>query len=359
MPLFQHVAPGMPPKGQPRQKRYAGSLVLAFALLCGISSAWAAPQETRLEARVVLTYPTGFSTHSIESISRAMARLDVLEKASPLVASHTAVRLSQPDNETLLALTSALVLPVIRVDEPQKTEQGTRALNASAQLLIRQKDLASAVPVALRREDDLDLRRRMLALTRNTLAEAQQLLAQSLEQPDKDIRPSAQRMEHLGSRLQALEQYAFVLTYYGSALQPADQAETALRKALDLDGENYLVWLALAESLLVQDRSHEALEAADRAKSLNGHFGRTYYIRGLIHLRMHLAALAVSDFSTALTFEPEKAAWWRARGAARLINNDFEAMCGDFYKACALGNCEGLEEVRKNKHCLAASPALP
>ena len=79
---------------------------------------------------------------------------------------------------------------------------------------------------------------------------------------------------------------------------------------------------------------------------------RALSLRGVAHLRLHLPANAVKEFSEALARRPDKAAWWRARGAARLLAGEHDAMCPDFYQACALGDCEGLAEVRKRGLCL-------
>ena len=42
----------------------------------------------------------------------------------------------------------------------------------------------------------------------------------------------------------------------------------------------------------------------------------------------------------------------RSRGAIRMLHDDAEGMCGDFHRACVLGDCEGLSQARGEGRCL-------
>jgi hypothetical protein len=73
----------------------------------------------------------------------------------------------------------------------------------------------------------------------------------------------------------------------------------------------------------------------------------------LAYLRLQLPTLAEVDLNEALRRDPRPAAWWRARGALRMLRRDVVPMCGDFLQACARGDCEGLAAAREQGLCLS------
>jgi Flp pilus assembly protein TadD len=80
------------------------------------------------------------------------------------------------------------------------------------------------------------------------------------------------------------------------------------------------------------------------------------YIRGLrvrapAQLRISQPALAEKDLDQALKLAPEEAELWLARGAARQVRERYEPMCEDYYQACTLGLCEGLQAAKTQGYC--------
>ncbi|HCG03875.1 MAG TPA: hypothetical protein DEV75_01745 [Desulfovibrio sp.] len=124
-----------------------------------------------------------------------------------------------------------------------------------------------------------------------------------------------------------------------------------MRRAVALDARNPLLWNALGEALLLLDRPQDAMEAQDRALKLSPGFARALHARAVCHLRLQMPALAVEDASAAIRLRPDVAAHWRVRGAAWQVRGEPGPMCDDFYRACALGDCEGLRLARGRGQC--------
>lgn len=130
-----------------------------------------------------------------------------------------------------------------------------------------------------------------------------------------------------------------------------------MRRAVSLDARNPLLWNALGEALLLLDRPQDAMEAQDRALKLSPGFARALHARAVCHLRLQMPALAVADASAAIRLRPDVAANWRVRGAAWQVRGEPGPMCDDFYRACALGDCEGLGLARGRGQCRPATDA--
>ena len=240
-------------------------------------------------------------------------------------------------------------------------------------------DLVRAV---LRNESLLELHeevlRREAALTEEALDAAQATARHVARHGGDDESPFAQRLGALARSLEALELYRACLsgtapdgdipagdTTAGKAsgtplatqaapggwgLAPAAMLRH-MRRAVSLDTRNPLLWNALGEALLLLDRPQDAMEAQDRALRLSPGFARALLARAVCHLRLQMPALAVEDASAAIRLRPDVAANWRVRGAAWQVRGEPGPMCDDFYRACALGDCEGLSLARGRGQC--------
>lgn len=88
------------------------------------------------------------------------------------------------------------------------------------------------------------------------------------------------------------------------------QAETLLRKAVELDGTqaDYVALLAWVDSLKPQNQSGEAITARiaefDRAIALNGKCERAYFYRAMLYKRIGNDASALRDFKVAFELNP-------------------------------------------------------
>lgn len=240
-------------------------------------------------------------------------------------------------------------------------------------------DLVRAV---LRNEPLLELHeevlRREASLTEEALDAAQATARHVARHGGDDESPFAQRLGALARSLEALELYRACLsgtapdgdipagdTPAGEASGTSRTAQAAqggwglapsamlrhMRRAVSLDTRNPLLWNALGEALLLLDRPQDAMEAQDRALRLSPGFARALLARAVCHLRLQLPALAVGDASAAIRLRPDVAAHWRVRGAAWQVRGEPGPMCDDFYRACALGDCEGLRLARGRGQC--------
>jgi tetratricopeptide (TPR) repeat protein len=126
-----------------------------------------------------------------------------------------------------------------------------------------------------------------------------------------------------------------------------------LRQAAALDPDYAPLRQLLGEVLLQLDRPQDALAELNKALVEQPELAGALYTRGLAHLRLQLPTLAERDLSAALERDASQAAWWRARGALRMIRNETGPMCEDFMQACAQGDCEGLAVARERGLCFA------
>lgn len=347
------------------------------------------------EAGSAQPYGGGVSATAAHSVARALARLAVLEKGAALLENDLAARMGTveapaagagrtvPPDARMRALAST-VFPVSFEDAPEDAASPPRQ-SVTARILASPRDAARTIRRALQEPDNLELRLDALRRLDEAAAEGRDLLARNAAnlnaRPAAPLpssgtgdppvsadpndpagsaasrangaeNPFAGRAETLAKRLDALEAYLEALRDFGHTWRVPEEAAPLLERLSGLDPQNPLLWMGLGEALLLTERPYEALDAIRAAARLPDAPPRVLYLRGVAHLRLHLPANAVKDFSEAVARRPDKAAWWRARGAARLLAGEHDAMCPDFYQACALGDCEGLAEVRKRGLCL-------
>jgi tetratricopeptide (TPR) repeat protein len=166
--------------------------------------------------------------------------------------------------------------------------------------------------------------------------------------------PYSARIVLLAEQLEALWQLGSILPQReGGRWHDPQAALPLLRQAAALDSEYAVLPYLLGEVVFQLDRPQVAIAELDRALALNPERAGAFYTRGLAYLRLQLPALAERDLSAALAFDASHAAWWRARGALRMIRNETGPMCEDFTEACARGDCEGLAVARERGQCLA------
>ncbi|MGJ3521667.1 tetratricopeptide repeat protein [Nitratidesulfovibrio sp. D1] len=389
------AAPGLatgpvpPPPARPR----AG----LARLLCGIAILLATAATTHAASTVTVPFGGGLRKESALVIARSAARLAALREGMPILregAAASFAALAAHDPQRRLAVASAVLatrVTAIRVEgyppevrvavtvqavPPPGMASGDAAVAGSGDAAADGSDLVRAV---LRNESLLELHeealRREAALTEEALDAAQATARHVARHGGDDESPFAQRLGALARSLEALELYRACLTGIpaegeaqdgDSAAVPAPQAANGagngwglapeavlrhMRRAVTLDARNPLLWNALGEALLLLDRPQDAMEAQDRALRLSPGFARALHARAVCHLRLQMPALAVEDASAAIRLRPDVAAHWRVRGAAWQVRGEPGPMCDDFYRACALGDCEGLRLARGRGQC--------
>ena len=153
-----------------------------------------------------------------------------------------------------------------------------------------------------------------------------------------------------------LTQQALALAPEGWLTSP--NALAGLDLACRLAPDCAVAHLLLAEARVQRNLPQQAIDAVSQALRLWPELGRARYVRGFAHWRLQQLALAEDDFTVALQPQqavppqgPELARRLRARGAVRLVQQKIDAVCEDFERACALGDCDGLAHVREQGLC--------
>jgi len=279
----------------------------------------------------------------------------VIDQGADTVRTLTAVRFSLGERPELSALAEA-ALPVLLYTLDDQTGN---AVTASASVFIPTGALAEMVQDALGKTDELELKAEALRAMAPLAREVKTLLEEAAALSERDATDVSLdswmaniKLAARSGKLEVWFRYLQALDRFGSSWSDASGAYAILQRLERLDQDNALVRLALAEVLLRLDRPHAAMGCANDALGLKPGLARAFYLRGIIQLRLGLTALAVTDFSQALRLRPDRADWWRARGAALMIRHDYDAMCRDMYKACSLGDCAGLTEARQQELCL-------
>ncbi|MEG6504555.1 tetratricopeptide repeat protein [Nitratidesulfovibrio sp. 1201_IL3209] len=386
------TGPAPPPSARPR----AG----LARLLCGIAILLATAATAHAASTVTVPFGGGLRKESALVIARSAARLAALREGVPLLregAAASFAALAAHDPQRRLAVASAVLAtrvtatrvegypPEVRVAvtvqaaPPSGMASGYAAAAGSGDATSSPADGSDLVRAVLRNESLLELHEEMLrreaALTEEALDAAQATARHVARHGGDDESPFAQRLGALARSLEALELYRACLTGIpaegeaqdgGGAAVPAPQAANGagngwglapeavlrhMRRAVTLDARNPLLWNALGEALLLLDRPQDAMEAQDRALRLSPGFARALHARAVCHLRLQMPALAVEDASAAIRLRPDVAAHWRVRGAAWQVRGEPGPMCDDFYRACALGDCEGLRLARGRGQC--------
>jgi tetratricopeptide (TPR) repeat protein len=203
----------------------------------------------------------------------------------------------------------------------------------------------------------LELRAEMLNLERKKAEEARRLIDLPVALRHGSAGGSAAtvaRIALLAEQLEALWLLGNILPQREDGRWRDPQAALpVLQQAAALDPGYAPLCYLHGEVLLQLDRPQDALAGLDKALGLNPELAGALYTRGLAYLRLQLPTLAERDFSAALARDASHSAWWRARGALRMIRNEIGPMCEDFAQACARGDCEGFAVARERGLCLA------
>lgn len=105
---------------------------------------------------------------------------------------------------------------------------------------------------------------------------------------------------------------------------------------------------AMAKSDL--DEYEGAFEDATKAVRL-APTAQAYAYRGLIFMRSNNFRGARKDYDRSLELNSSQHQAWNFRGALGLLEGDKAGACSDFNKACGNGDCNGLQQARKNGDC--------
>ena len=154
----------------------------------------------------------------------------------------------------------------------------------------------------------------------------------------------------------AMDRFVALLPLYERRWTDPDKAREGLLLAESLAPNNPLVLTGLAEISLQFDRPLASLEYAGRSLAVAPDFARTHDVQGAALLRQRLPALAAEAFGRAVALSPENSVYYVHRASAYLVLEEEAGMCRDFQRACALGDCEGLQWARGEGRCEEALP---
>lgn len=316
--------------------------------------------EYLFEITYTLPYHTHLASEPIVQIAEAAAKLRALEQSREMLASSLAVKLEVRTREEQLALASAMF--PIRIHE--------RTVLDGPQLFVKARCYADSqrtqdehIRYLLRQPEHLHLRLLAIKKFEEYINEGVELLNQAHSCSSADLRCNQSnsilsRIKTISKRIKALHLFFCELETFTYAWTTPEKTLLTLSEATSLDPDNVLLWLGVGECLVLLHRPYEGIKALQKVTAHNEVPARALYMRGMAHLQMYLPALAIKDISQAVQLEPEHASWWRALGTAKLVAGETITMCEDFYRACAMGDCEGLIEVRERNFCVTPSDRL-
>ena len=284
-------------------------------------------------------------------IARTIAWLDALEKATKALSAASLVQRGAGGASGRQALVSSVFTPTV-----SSTSKGQQ-VSVQVRLITPQRTVEDRLRNMLHEQEMLALRVEMLNLEKEKTDEARRLIKLSVafrRTLPGEYAANEARIVLLAEQLEALWLLGITLPQRegGCWLDPL-AALPILQEAVALDPDYAPLQYLRGEILLQLDRPQDALEGFDKALALNPELAAALYARGLAYLRLQLPTLAERDLSAALARDASHAAWWRGRGALRMLRNEIVPMCEDFAQACARGDCEGLAVARERGLCLA------
>jgi len=309
-------------------------------------------QATRIEgdAECSLSFGRCVPETAARRIAETSAWLDALEKATNTLSTAGLVRWTTQAVFHRQALVSAVVMPAVR--STSKEEQ----VSVHVRLSTPQRTADDRLRKIVHEQEMLQLRVEMLKLEKTQVEEARTLIQLALASRrnwDQENSEDKKRIVLLAEHLEALWQLGRILPQReGGRWHDPQEALPVMQQAAALNPDYAPLQYLLGEILLQLDRPQDALAVLDKALALNPELAGALYVRGLAYLRLQLPTLAERDFSAALLRDASHAAWWRARGALRMIRHEIAPMCEDFTHACAIGDCEGLTNARERGLCL-------
>lgn len=341
-----------------RQKQWGCFSIITYLLLFFLifSPSIIIAKEPILEVNYTIPYHAHLVTEPVIQIAEAATKLHALEQTRSNFASNLAVKLELRTREQQLALASAIYFVSIH----ERTVLDGPKLSIKAHVYpSSEKILDDHIRQLLRQQDHLQLRLLAVNQLEQYINEGVELLNQAHLCSSADIRCKhddslVPKIKRISNRIKALELFLVELNDFEHAWANPEKSVLTFSEATALDPDNALLWLGVGECLVLLNRPYESIKAFQKVMIKNNIPARTLYMRGIAHLQMYLPALAIKDISQALQLEPEHPSWWRALGTAKLVAGDTTAMCADFYQACAMGDCEGLAEVREQNFCLVS-----
>ncbi len=335
-----------------RKIPYSLCLTLLCLSLPNISQAYTAKASLTIQAEVNLTHKEGVTQESAASIVKALAYEKALKFAHQKLSSQRALAFGFQEKKDQLAVVTEL----FTTNFQQKSDNNTPSVRVSVTLSPKEASLSQAMASLVAQKSLVSLRAEWLHSLQKYAHQGEHILLMSA-----GLRPSSShgpfsslhmQADQVAKNLEALWHYYDALEYFHDLWEKPEAVTQLMYQALSLAPHAPLFWACLGEIELHMGKTHDAIKSLNKALELAPSRGRTLYIRGLAYLHLQQPSLAKVDFSAALATEPDNPQWLRVRGAARMLLEEYELMCQDLTKACAFGQCDGLQNAREKNFCL-------
>ncbi len=318
--------------------------------------------STSAAASLTFSYAKGIDGKDASSIVKALVYEKALREVYGKIRSQRVVAFATQQTLAQMALVAELYAESFSQQGGQQQGSGTvhvrvvLSLKNDATTIQMQKDLSLLLPkqslIAMRLEW-LTALSAYAQQGEDLLLYASGIKAQTSQNSlPQTLQESAAKV---GRSLEALWLVDKALEHFDEVWQTPHETMELMQQALALAPHLPLVWTCLGEAQLLMDLPKAALQSLDTALRLEPMRGRALYIRALTYLRLQQPSLAKIDIDAALTVHAENAHWLEARGATHKLLEEYDAMCQDFTKACALGQCQGLQNARARQWCLPSA----
>ena len=391
MTMLESAEPSISMQGRPsarvaphrrRRQSWAALFCLLAVILCDAALVFADGKADLLPAAPVTVTDRRESVSSrtdaaLCELARAMAKARALAAMLEKAPANRAVSLGidrklRPALIDLLCDESARVKrPADEQVEPFWTDApplpAPRLCEAEV-TLIPAADLERRFRLILQRKESLDFQKRLLDDARKLCAAMEEMAGRARRHASENVgarafdtapREIEDALLEMGAKLKALRVARAALSPSEDGwLTVADGMDSMEKAARDYP-EHPLLLTLLGEMYLRRDLPQLSIEACSSALEKAPDMPRARYVRALAHWRLQQPALAEADLSAALGtvrgHEEDRAMellLLRSRGAIRMLHDDAAGMCGDFHRACVLGDCEGLSQARGEGRCL-------
>jgi tetratricopeptide (TPR) repeat protein len=218
--------------------------------------------------------------------------------------------------------------------------------------LIPPKDMRAALQAALGDFDLVEINDQAQRYRRRLLDRYDTLAAELLPgktAPEGTALPAS--LENVVDAMRAMDMFLELLPDFDGRWSHPGTSRAAVERALRLAPDNPLLLVALAEIMLQLNRPGQALTLSTEALEAAPDYARAHNARGTALLARHLPALAVEAFGKAIALSPRNKNYYLHRASASMALLDEAGMCGDFTRACVMGDCQALEWAKGIGKC--------
>ena len=303
----------------------------------------------------------------------ARAKREILEMAGTYLETLTVVRQGKLDKDDIIAL-AAGVLKVEVVSQKNyasgdafgieikvKADVDTSILEKRIKQLLEDRKWFEKYKESTKREKEL------LARVKQLEEENKRLMALQKKGENKFVKQEKQKLKQefkkTSNELLAEKYFLMANDLWDAEKQKFSKPELAIEyytRAIELNPEYARTYYNRGIAYRKSGQYTQAIEDYTRAIELNPEYAVelnhelvvAYYSRGNAYADLGQYKQAIKDYDRAIELNPEYADAYNNRGLAYLMLNMIHAGCSDLKTACKLGDCKGLEIVRKKGFCL-------